>query len=73
MAKIAQNYEDIVQCEQLELEDADTAILCYGGTMRAALDAMAAARAKGEKVGIFRPITLLAFSGTGSRRPRSEG
>lgn len=61
MAKIAQNYEDIVQCEQLELEDADTAILCYGGTMRAALDAMAAARAKGEKVGIFRPITLWPF------------
>lgn len=55
MAKIAQNYEDIVQCEQLELEDADTAILCYGGTMRAALDAMAAAGPRGKKSGFSGP------------------
>lgn len=61
MAKISENYDDIVRCEQLELEDADTAVLCYGGTMRAALDAMAAARARGQKVGIFRPITIWPF------------
>lgn len=61
MHKISDNYDDIVQCEERDLEDADTAILCYGGTMRAALSAMETARAKGLKVGIFRPITLWPF------------
>ena len=61
MHKISDNYDDIVQCEERELEDADTAILCYGGTMRAALSAVETARAKGLKVGIFRPITLWPF------------
>ena len=61
MHKISDNYDDIVQCEERELEDADTAILCYGGTMRAALSAVETARSKGLKVGIFRPITLWPF------------
>lgn len=61
MHKISDNYDDIVQCEERELEDADTAILCYGGTMRAALSAAEMARAKGLKVGIFHPITLWPF------------
>ena len=61
MHKISDNYDDIVQCEVRELEDADTVILCYGGTMRAALSAVETARSKGLKVGIFRPITLWPF------------
>ena len=61
MHKISDNYDDIVQCEERELEDADTAILCYGGTMRAALSAVETARSRGLKVGIFRPITLWPF------------
>lgn len=61
MHKISDNYDDIVRCEERELEDADTAILCYGGTMRAALSAVETARAKGMKVGIFRPITIWPF------------
>ena len=61
MHKISDNYDDIVRCEERELEDADTAILCYGGTMRAALSAVETARAKGMKVGILRPITIWPF------------
>lgn len=61
MHKISDNYEDIVQTEQVGLEDAEVAIFCYGGTMRAALSAMEAARKKGIKCGIFRPITLWPF------------
>lgn len=61
MHKISDNYDDIVRCEERELEDADTAILCYGGTMRAALSAVETARARGMKVGIFRPITIWPF------------
>lgn len=61
MHKISDNYEDIVRTESLNTDDADTVILCYGGTMRAARSAMEAARAAGKKVGIFRPITLWPF------------
>ena len=61
MHKISDNYEDIVRSESLNTDDADTVILCYGGTMRAARSAMEAARAAGKKVGIFRPITLWPF------------
>jgi len=61
MHKISDNYDDIVRCEQRDLEDADTAIFCYGGTMRAALSAVETARASGRKVGIFRPITIWPF------------
>ena len=35
--------------------------MCYGGTMRAATEAMERAREKGMKVGIFRPITIWPF------------
>ena len=61
MHKISDNYDDIVQCEQTNLDDADTMIVCFGGTMRAASSAMEQARQAGKKVGIFRPITIWAF------------
>ena len=61
MHKISDNYDDIVQCEQIGIKDAEVAIFCYGGTMRAALTAMEEARAKGIKCGIFRAITLWPF------------
>ena len=43
------------------MDDAEVAILCYGGTMRAALEAMTEARARGIRCGIFRPITIWPF------------
>lgn len=61
MRKISDNYDDIVQCERVSLDDAETVIICYGGTMRAAKSAMEQARANGKKVGIFRPITIWPF------------
>jgi len=61
MHKISNNYEDIVQVEQINMEDADVAIFCYGGTMGAAVAAMEMARGKGIKCGIFRAITLWPF------------
>ena len=61
MHKISDNYDDIVQCEQVMMDDAEVAILAYGGTMRAALSAMEEARAKGIKCGIFRPVTIWPF------------
>jgi len=61
MHKISDNYKDIVQVEKVNMDDADVAIFCYGGTMRAALSAMEEARSKGIKCGIFRAITLWPF------------
>ena len=61
MYKISDNYSKIVRCEQVNMEDAEVAILCYGGTMRAAITAMEEARAKGIRCGIFRPITIWPF------------
>jgi len=61
MHKISDNYDDIVQVQQINMEDADTAIFCYGGTLRPAISAMEEARAKGIKCGIFRPITIWPF------------
>jgi len=61
MHKISDNYADIVMTEQTMMEDAEVAVFCYGGTMRAAITAVEEARAKGIKCGIFRAITLWPF------------
>lgn len=42
-------------------DDADTVVVCFGGTTRAAIEAVNAARKKGKKVGLFRPITVWPF------------
>ena len=61
MKKIDDNYEDIVTSEEINTEDADVVIFCYGGTARAAITAMEEARAKGIRCGIFRAVTLWPF------------
>ena len=61
MHKISDNYDYIKDTVTENLEDADIAIFCYGGTARAAKSAMDEARAKGLKVGIFRPRTVWPF------------
>ena len=59
--KIDKNYDDIVQVEEVNMEDAEVAIFCYGGTTRSALAAMEEARAKGIKCGMVRPLTIWPF------------
>ena len=61
MHKISDNYDRIVKSESLCTDDAETLIVCYGGTMRAVQAAVEEARAGGKKVGIFRPITIWPF------------
>jgi 2-oxoglutarate ferredoxin oxidoreductase subunit alpha len=60
-AKINNNLEDIVLYEEYLMEDAEVAVLAYGGTARTAYAAVDAAREKGMKVGLFRPITMWPF------------
>ena len=59
--KVEKNANDIIRTEEYLLDDAETAIVCFGGTKRAAMDAIAALRARGEKVGLFRPVTVWPF------------
>jgi 2-oxoglutarate ferredoxin oxidoreductase subunit alpha len=50
-----------VRSESWQLEDAEYAIVAYGTAARVARSAITAARARGVKVGLFRPITLWPF------------
>ena len=61
LSKIEDNVDDIVRIEEYAMEDAETAIVCFGGTARAAMEAVLAAREAGKKVGLFRPITVWPF------------
>ena len=61
LGKISHNKDDILKTELIMMDDADTAVLCYGGTKRAAMDAVAAARKNGIKAGIIRPVTVWPF------------
>ena len=61
MNKISHNYDDIVQAEEYKLDDAEIAVICFGGTTRSAKEAIAEARSHGIKAGMFRPITVWPF------------
>ena len=50
-----------VRWETWQLDDADYAIVAYGTAARVARSAIAEARERGVKVGLFRPITLWPF------------
>ena len=59
--KVEKNVDHICRVEEVEMDDAETAIVCFGGTARAVMDAVSAARKAGKKVGMFRPITVWPF------------
>lgn len=60
--KIEDNLEDIVQVENYKMEDAEFAVVAFGGAARTAYEAVDMARAEGLKVGFVRPITIWPFS-----------
>lgn len=61
MKKVEDNADQICRLEEYRLEDADTAIVCFGGTARAVVSAVDELRAQGKKVGMIRPITVWPF------------
>ena len=61
LAKVESNVDDIVRVEEYAMDDAETALVCFGGTARAAMEAVLQARAEGRKVGLFRPFTVWHF------------
>lgn len=58
MEKIKHGYDDIVTYEEYRLDDADTAVVCFGGTARSVKTAVDMAREQGIKAGMFRAITV---------------
>ena len=61
IAKVEDNLDDILEWEEDMPEDAETCIVCYGGTARSVYSAVEEMRNSGEKVGFFRPITVWPF------------
>ena len=59
--KVEQNVDDITRVDEYAMDDAETAIVCYGGTARAVMAAVLEVRARGRKVGMFRPVTVWPF------------
>ena len=58
MEKIEKGIDEISDFEEYKLEDADTAIVCYGGTARCVKSAVDECRALGYKAGMFRLKTI---------------
>lgn len=56
------NPDEICHFESYCMDDADYAVVSYGGTSRTAYEAVMNARAKGYKVGMLRLITIWPFA-----------
>ncbi len=59
--RYAQIKKELIRYEEVEVEDADIVFVAYGTSARVSHGALQMARAKGMKVGLFRPITLWPF------------
>ncbi|MFC2316421.1 MAG: 2-oxoacid:acceptor oxidoreductase subunit alpha [Selenomonas massiliensis] len=60
--KISRVGEEIIHTEEAFMEDAEYAVVSYGGTARTAYEAVRAARANGIKVGFLRLKTIWPFA-----------
>lgn len=61
-AKLENNLDDIVQVENYRMEDADFAVVAFGGAARTAYETVDMARAEGLKVALVRPVTIWPFA-----------
>lgn len=61
IAKIRDHADRIAHCEEKLLEDAEVVVVAYGITSRVALKAVLAARERGLRVGLLRPIVVWPF------------
>ena len=60
--KIDRTGEEIIHTECSFMDDAEYAVVAFGGTARTAYEVVRAARARGEKVGLVRLITIWPFA-----------
>jgi 2-oxoglutarate ferredoxin oxidoreductase subunit alpha len=62
VSKIETNREKITEVEYLYMDDAEVVVIAYGCVGRSARAAVKAARARGEKVGMVRLVTIWPFA-----------
>ena len=60
--KIARVGEEIIHTEEYFMDDAEYAVISFGGTASTAYEAVANARKKGQKVGLLRLMTIWPFA-----------
>ena len=60
--KIERASEEIIHTEEYFMDDAEFAVVSFGGSARTAYEAVAAARKKGKKVGMLRLMTIWPFA-----------
>ena len=60
--KIELAEDEIIHVEASFMDDAEYAVVAFGGTARTAYEAVKNARAKGQKVGLLRLITIWPFA-----------
>lgn len=56
--KVEMNIDDFSYYEEYKLDDAEVAVIAFGGVSRSAKEAVDELREVGKKVGMFRPITI---------------
>lgn len=61
MRKVERFRDDVVKYDTVDAEDAEILIVSYGSVSRSSIRAVKDARARGIKVGHFRPVTLWPF------------
>ena len=66
--KIDRVGEEIIHTEEYFMDDAEYAVVAFGGTARTAYEAVAEARAKGQKVGLLRLMTVWPFATAAIKR-----
>jgi 2-oxoglutarate ferredoxin oxidoreductase subunit alpha len=59
--KVEKNIDDFSYFEEYKMEDAEMAIIAYGGVSRSAKSAVDQLRKQNIKAGMFRPITIWPF------------
>lgn len=60
--KLTDNVDDIVKVDFYRMEDADIAVVAFGGAARTAYEAIDIARSAGIRAGLVRPITIWPFA-----------
>jgi 2-oxoglutarate ferredoxin oxidoreductase subunit alpha len=61
VAKVRAHLEMLVRVEKVQTEDADIAVICYGGVARPALSAVQRARGEGIRAGMLRLVVVWPF------------
>jgi 2-oxoglutarate ferredoxin oxidoreductase subunit alpha len=59
--KVSRYADEVIECEELMLDDAEIVVVAYGCVARSARQAVREARARGIRAGLLRPVTIWPF------------